>query len=44
MKNTLFLIIALVLIGVGIFLGIGIRTKSSIIERPINLAITENKS
>lgn len=42
MKNTLLLIIALVLIGVGLFLGIGIRVKSSIVEGPINLSMTEN--
>jgi len=44
MKNTFLLLIALALIGVGIFLGIGIRTKSNIVEQPINLKITENKA
>lgn len=44
MKNIVLLIIALILIGIGIFLGIGIRTKASIVEKPQELALTEKIS
>lgn len=44
MKNIIFIIIALLLIGFGIFLGIGIRTKASIVEKPQELSLTEKTS
>ncbi len=44
MKNTILLVFALVLIGFGIFLGVGIRTKSNIMEKPVELAMTETHS
>ncbi len=44
MKNSILLVFALILIGVGIFLGVGIRTKSNIIEKPITLSMTEKQS
>ena len=44
MKNTIILAVALALIGFGIFLGVGIRTKSNIIEKPITLSMMEKQS
>lgn len=44
MKNIIFLVVALLLISFGIFLGVGIRTKASIVEKPQELALTEKTS
>lgn len=43
-ENTIVLVFTLALIGFGIFLGVGIRTKSNIIEKPITLSMTEKQS
>ncbi len=44
MKNTILLVFVLVLIGVGIFLGVGIRTEPNIVVTPIELSMTEKSS
>lgn len=42
MKNFFILLAALILIGTGLFLGIGIRTKTHVVEKSITLEMTEN--
>lgn len=44
MKNTILLIFAFILIGFGIFLGIGIRTKSHIVEKSFTPTLTEART
>ena len=44
MKNLLLLAFALILIGAGIFLGLGIRTKVNVVEKPHEMALTEKIS
>ena len=44
MKNIILLAISLVLIVTGIFLGVGMRTKASVIEKPHQLELTEKRS
>jgi hypothetical protein len=44
MKNILLLAFALILIGAGIFLGLGIRTKANLVEKPHELTLSENRS
>jgi hypothetical protein len=44
MKNIILITVALALIAIGIFLGIGIRTKANIVEKPQELKLTEKIS
>ena len=44
MKNTIFLVLVLALIGFGIFLGVGVRTEANVVVTPIELSMTEKSS
>ncbi len=44
MKNMILTAAALILIASGIFLGLGIRTKANIVEKPHELKLTEKFS
>ncbi len=44
MKNIILIATALVLIASGILLGLGIRTKANIVEKPQELKLTEKLS
>ncbi len=44
MKNLFLLVFALVLIGMGIFLGLGLRTPTQIVEKPHEVALIEKRS
>ncbi|MCE2716536.1 MAG: hypothetical protein ACK4V2_07185 [Pseudomonadota bacterium] len=44
MKNIIALLIALIFIGLGIFLGLGIRTKVQVVEKPILVELTEKRT
>ena len=44
MKNMILIAAALVLIASGIFLGLGVKTKANIVEKPQELKLTEKLS
>lgn len=44
MKNMILTAAALILIASGIFLGLGIRTKANIVEKPQEIKLTEKIS